>query len=56
MTAGVADDRARELLDELSEARDAATRIRDIVRDLKIFYRSPNDAARGPVNVETIME
>jgi PAS domain S-box-containing protein len=45
-----------EIKSPLDDAVEAAQRVRFIVRDLKIFSRSPNDAARGPVNVETIME
>ena len=40
----------------LNDAVEAAQRVRFIVRDLKIFSRSPDEAERGPVNVETIME
>src|SRR5690349_19400990 len=39
----------RELLDELAEAREAAVRIRDIVRDLKLFSRA-EDEKRAPVD------
>jgi len=45
-----------EIKTPLDDAVEAAQRVRFIVRDLKIFSRSPNDAERGPVNVETIME
>jgi PAS domain S-box-containing protein len=45
-----------EIKSPLDDAREAAQRVRAIVRDLKIFSRSPNDEARGPVNVEAIME
>ena len=45
-----------EIKTPLEDAVEAAQRVRFIVRDLKIFSHSPNDAARGPLNVETIME
>ena len=48
------------LLDEikgpLDDAREAADRVRLIVRDLKIFSRSPADDRRGPVDVKVVME
>jgi len=48
------------LLDEikgpLDDAREAADRVRLIVRDLKIFSRSPSDDRRGPVDVKVVME
>jgi signal transduction histidine kinase len=47
--------RTRELLDELSEARDAATRIRDIVRDLKLFSRSEEEK-RTAVEVDRVLD
>jgi two-component system, cell cycle sensor histidine kinase and response regulator CckA len=40
----------------LADAREAAERVRLIVRDLKIFSRSPTEDARGVVDVESIME
>ena len=40
----------------LDDARDAARRVRFIVRDLKIFSRAPNDETRSPVDVEAIIE
>jgi CheY-like chemotaxis protein len=45
-----------ELVAPLEDAREAAQRVRLIVRDLKLFSRSPNDELRGPVDVETLME
>ena len=45
----------RELLDELAEARDAATRIRDIVRDLKLFSRSEEEK-RSAVEVDRVLD
>jgi CheY-like chemotaxis protein len=57
MTPGTRDAWIREEIRvPLDDAVEAAQRVRFIVRDLKIFSRSPNDAERGPVNVETIME
>jgi len=57
MTPGMRDAFIRdEIKLPLDDAVEAAQRVRFIVRDLKIFSRSPNDSARGPVNVETIME
>ncbi|MEP6572291.1 MAG: PAS domain S-box protein [Gemmatimonadota bacterium] len=40
----------------LDDAREAAERVRFIVRDLKIFSRAPNEDACTPVNVKSIME
>jgi signal transduction histidine kinase/CheY-like chemotaxis protein len=57
MTPGTRDAWIRdEIKTPLDDAVEAAQRVRFIVRDLKIFSRSPNDVQRGPVNVETIME
>jgi PAS domain S-box-containing protein len=57
MSPGMRDAWIRdEIKTPLDDAVEAAQRVRFIVRDLKIFSRSPNDVARGPVNVETIME
>lgn len=47
---------SEEIKGPLDDAREAAQRVRFIVRDLKIFSRSPNDEERGHVNVEAIME
>jgi CheY-like chemotaxis protein len=44
-----------ELPEELRDARDAAERVRHIVRDLKIFSRS-DEEARGAVDVERVLE
>ncbi|HVV85392.1 MAG TPA: response regulator [Kofleriaceae bacterium] len=49
---------ATELADvreELRDAREAAERIRGIVRDLKVFSRSPDDQT-GPVDVKPVLE
>jgi PAS domain S-box-containing protein len=40
----------------LDDAREAAERVRFIVRDLKMFSRSPEEEVRGPVNVKAVME
>ena len=45
-----------EIKGPLEDAREAAQRVRFIVRDLKIFSRSPVDEPRGAVNVKAIME
>ena len=45
-----------ELKEPLAEAREAAQMVRLIVRDLKIFSRSPADEPTGAVDVKTIME
>ena len=44
-----------ELLDELNDAREAAERVRRIVKDLKIFSRVDDDK-RAPVDVERVLE
>ena len=44
-----------EIREELRDARDAVERIRNIVRDLKVFSRSPDDEA-GPVDIQRVME
>jgi two-component system cell cycle sensor histidine kinase/response regulator CckA len=45
-----------EIKAPLDDAREAAERVRFIVRDLKMFSRSPNEELRGPVNVKAVME
>jgi len=45
-----------EMKAPLDDAREAAQRVRFIVRDLKMFSRSPTDDARGPVDVKATME
>jgi PAS domain S-box-containing protein len=45
-----------EIKDPLDDAREAAQRVRFIVRDLKVFSRSPSDESSGAVDVEAIME
>jgi PAS domain S-box-containing protein len=44
-----------ELVDELADARSSADRVREIVRDLKIFSRSQEDQ-RGAVDVEKVLD
>ena len=44
-----------DLLDELHDARDAAERIRQIVRDLKMFSRSESER-RGPVDLHSVID
>jgi PAS domain S-box-containing protein len=48
-------DRPPELAEELGEARSAAERVREIVRDLKIFSRA-NEERRGPVDIERVLD
>ncbi len=45
-----------EMKSPLDDAREAAQRVRFIVRDLKIFSRSPNEEPCGAVDVNAIME
>ena len=44
-----------EIREELRDAREAVERIRNIVRDLKVFSRSPDDQT-GPVELQRVME
>ncbi|HEX8113274.1 MAG TPA: ATP-binding protein, partial [Kofleriaceae bacterium] len=44
-----------DLSEELKDARSAADRVREIVRDLKIFSRGEEDR-HGPVDVEDVLE
>ena len=44
-----------DLVDELHDARASADRVREIVRDLKIFSRAQEDR-RGAVDVEKVLE
>ena len=48
--------RLETILEPLEESRVSAGRIRDIVRDLRIFSRSPQDEARGPVDVTRVLD
>lgn len=45
-----------EISGPLDDAREAAQRVRSIVRDLKMFSRSPSLEASGPVNIKATME
>lgn len=49
------DDPPLDLAEELRDARSAAERVREIVRDLKIFSRAEEDR-QGPVDVEHVLE
>jgi PAS domain S-box-containing protein len=44
-----------ELLEELQDAREAATRVRGIVGDLKVFSQ-PHDDSFGPIHVERVVD
>ena len=44
-----------ELVEELRDAMEASERLRDIVRDLKIFSRTP-ETSMGPVDIQRILE
>ena len=44
-----------DLVDELRDARSAADRVREIVRDLKIFSRAEEDR-HGPVDVKRVLD
>jgi signal transduction histidine kinase len=50
------EERFNEVLEELHDARDGANRVREIVRDLKIFSRSSEEERRGPVNVQMVLD
>lgn len=45
-----------DLRGPLADAREAAQRVRVIVRDLKVFSRSPAEESNGPVDVKATME
>lgn len=45
-----------EIKGPLDDAREAAKRVRSIVRDLKIFSRTPSEDGPGPVDVKAVME
>jgi PAS domain S-box-containing protein len=46
----------RELKEPLEDAREGAERVRLIVRDLKMFSRSPSEEPTAPVDVEAVMD
>jgi PAS domain S-box-containing protein len=45
-----------EIRTPLNDALEGADRVRFIVRDLRIFARSPDDDLKGPVDVRAVME
>jgi DNA-binding response OmpR family regulator len=45
-----------EIEEPLQDATEAAERVRDIVRDLRIFSRSENEAERRPVDVHLVLD
>jgi signal transduction histidine kinase len=49
-------ERLHEVFDELQDARESADRLRHIVRDLKLFSRSPNEEQKGAVDVHRLIE
>jgi len=55
---GELDAEARgELVSELGDAREAANRVREIVRDLKMFSRAPqNEDSREAVDLDRVLE
>lgn len=44
------------LIGPLRDAHEAAERVSNIARDLKIFSRSSNEEQRGPVDIERVLE
>jgi PAS domain S-box-containing protein len=52
---GVEDETAREVTAALEDARAAAERLRDIVRDLRLFART-DEGDRGPLSVSAVLE
>lgn len=44
------------LIGPLRDAHEAAERVSNIARDLKIFSRSSNEELRGPVDIERVLE
>jgi signal transduction histidine kinase len=48
--------RSSEIKAPLQDAREAADRVRMIVRDLKVFSRSGDEERRGPVDVRQVLE
>jgi signal transduction histidine kinase len=48
--------RLSEAREQLSDAQDAAERVRRIVRDLKVFSRSTDAEQRGSVDIEHVLE
>jgi signal transduction histidine kinase len=50
------DRRLDEAIDELRDAREGAERVRQIIRDLKIFSRGPDEERRGPIDLHRVLE
>jgi len=48
-------DDHQEVIEELQDAQEASERLRDIVRDLKIFSRTP-ETSLGPVDIPRILD
>jgi PAS domain S-box-containing protein len=55
MEVGDSDEFGQRIQEELRDAREAADRVRHIVRDLKVFSRNEEDV-RGPVDVRAVLE
>ncbi len=55
ITVGKLTELPPDLVDELQDARVGADRVREIVRDLKIFSRAEEER-QGPVDVEHVLE
>ncbi|WP_224368126.1 ATP-binding protein [Hyalangium versicolor] len=53
--ASIVDEHAQELHDALAEALSGSHRVRDIVRNLKLFSRVDNDQ-RGPVDIHALLD
>ncbi len=49
------DERGKDLLEALEETLSGSCRLRDIVRDLKLFSRTPTEQ-RGPVNLPALLD
>lgn len=49
-------ERLGAVFDELQDAREGAERLRNIVQDLKLFSRSPEEERRGPVDVARVLD
>jgi signal transduction histidine kinase len=52
---GVATAIGPEVREPLADARDALARVRDIVRDVKLFSRAGDPAKRGPIDVRQVL-
>ena len=49
------DDRANEVVQSLRDANEAASRVQEIVRDLKVFSRAEEDT-RAPIDVHRVLD